>query len=406
MTATAGAVGTPPGDADGSVDFDLHGIVGIRLLEARPRDVAVVARQLGPLTVPGLDREPDVTIRFVDDLSDRRSMTHAGLDAAATDDAFYLLRGRDGVAARTRLPMDDVGGRCEIVCERRVGPVPHLLAIINMTALAHGVLPLHASAFSHRGAGVLATGWAKGGKTEALLALAARGARYIGDEWVYLTPDGAMYGLPEPIRLWHWHVAQLPALRAGLPASTRARLRVLPTVARVAAALGDAAHGPSASVLRRAAPVVRRQAHVQVPPARLFGDDSVELRGRVDHVLLVMSHDRDEVTLEQIPGSTVAAHMLASLEDERSPFLAIYRQFRFLFPDRRSAVVEQASAVEQDLLGRLLGGRPAHLLRHPYPIDLDSLVEPIESVLSGQVVAAAAGEGLSAPASGPSVQRP
>ncbi|MGY1671031.1 hypothetical protein [Geodermatophilus sp. SYSU D00710] len=403
---TAGGAGAPPGLADGSVDFDLHGFVGIRLLDARTRDLAVVTRQIGPLGRP-LDREPDITIRFVDELPEPRRTTYAGWpETGAADGVFHLLRGRGGVAGRTRLPMDDVGGRCEIVCERRVGPVPHLLAVINMTALAKGVLPLHASAFSHRGAGVLATGWAKGGKTEALLALAARGARYIGDEWVYLTPDGAMYGLPEPIRLWHWHVAQLPALRAGLPTSTRARLRVLPTVARAAAAMGDAGRGPSASVLRRAAPVVRRQAHVQVPPARLFGDDAVELQGRLDHVLLVMSHDRDEVSIEPIPGAAVAAHMRASLEDERSQFLAVYRQFRFLFPDRRSAVVEQASAIERDLLERLLGGRPAHLLRHPYPIDLDSLVGPIESVLSGQDVAAPAGEGLSAPASGPSVRRP
>jgi hypothetical protein len=364
----------------GSVDFDLHGIVGIRILDARPADVAAVTRQLGPLVAP-LAGEPDITVRFVDELPERGPLTYAGLDAAAAGNRFYVLRGKDGRAARTLLPVADVGGRCDIVCERRGGHVPHLLAVINLTALAKGVLPLHASAFTYRGTGVLVTGWAKGGKTETLLAFAARGAQYVGDEWVYLTPDGGMHGVPEPIRLWHWHVDQLPELRATLPAGTRARLDLLPSAASSATALGNRLPGTAGSVLRRAAPVLRRQAHVQVPPAQLFGAEAVALHGHLDHVVLVESHDRDDVTIEPVPGSTVADRMLASLEDERAPFLQLYRQYRFLFPRSQAAAVLEAADRERSLLHARLGSRPAHLLRHPYPVRLDSLVPPIQGLL-------------------------
>jgi hypothetical protein len=127
--------------------------------------------------------------------------------------------------------------------------------------------------------------------------------------------------------------------------------------------------------------VLRRQAHVQIPPARLFGEDAVALHGQLDHVLLVVSHDRDDVSIEPVAGAEVAARMAASLEDEREPFLQLYRQFRYLFPERRAAVVEDAAAIERRLLAQLLASRPAHLLRHPYPVRLDSLVAPIESVL-------------------------
>jgi hypothetical protein len=369
------------GEVPTHVDLDLHGIVGIRVLDAQDRDVRTIVRQIGPLVAP-LTREPDIIVRFVDELPEPRRMTYAGwLDCAATDEDFYLLRGREGVAARTLLPVADVGGRCEIVCERRTGPVPHLLAIINMTALAKGVLPLHASAFTYRGVGVLATGWAKGGKTETLLAFASRGADYVGDEWVYLTPDGMMHGVPEPIRLWHWHVAQMPGLREELSRVTLARLKALPSAAASAATLGRKLPGLPASILRRAAPVVSRQAYVQVPPAQLFGEAAIALHGRLDRVVLVASHDRDEVTLEPVSGSSVAGHMRASLEEERAPFLQMYRQFRYLFPERSSPVVEEASAIERRLLDQYLAGRDAHLLRHPYPVRLDSLVEPIESLL-------------------------
>jgi hypothetical protein len=370
-----------PTEPAAHADFDLHGFVGVRVLDPRPQDVATLTRQLGPLAAP-LDREPDITVRFVDDLPEPGRMTYGTWpESGATEDAFYLLRGKDGVAARTLFPMDAVGGPCEIVCERRAGHVPHLLAVINLTALTKGVLPLHASAFTYRGTGVLATGWAKGGKTETLLAFAARGAQYVGDEWVYLTPDGRMHGVPEPIRLWHWHVAQLAELRGDLPRGTRTKLRALPSVARSAAALGDALPGFPASVLRKVAPMVRRQAFVQVPPARLFGEAAIALHGQLDHVLLVTSHDSEEVSIEPVNGADVARRMRASLEDERSPLLQVYRQFRFLFPDRRADVLEEAAAIEQGLLDKYLTGRPAHLLRHPYPMDIEALVGPVESVL-------------------------
>jgi hypothetical protein len=381
------AAATAAEEADGTgdhVDFDLHGFVGVRLLDARPADVATLTRQLGPLRSP-LTRDPDITVRFVDELPERRPMTYAGWpDCAATDDAFYLLRGRDGVTARTRLPVEAIGGRCDIVCERRVGHVPHLLAVVNMTALRHGVLPLHASAFLHRGTGVLVTGWSKGGKTEALLAFAARGAHYIGDEWVYLTPDGRMHGVPEPIRLWSWHLDQLPELRAELPPLTRARLRTLPAVASSVTGLADHLGGLPASVLRRTAPVVRRQAHVQIPPARLFGEDALALHGRVDHVLFVASHDRDEIVVEPTSGSSIAARMRSSLEEERGPLLQVYRQFRFLFPGRRSPAIDEAAELEHRLLERHLTAHPAHVVRHPYPVELARLVDPVESVLGGR----------------------
>ena len=75
------------------------------------------------------------------------------------------------------------------------------------------------------GVGVVTTGWSKGGKTEAVLAFVARGARFVGDEWVYVEHDGAtVHGIPEPLRLWDWHLRQLPDLRARIGRGERARL--------------------------------------------------------------------------------------------------------------------------------------------------------------------------------------
>jgi hypothetical protein len=155
-------------------------------------------------------------------------------------------------------------------------------------------------------------------------------------------------------------------------------------MASSAAGLSTRLRGLPASVLRRTAPVLRRQAFVQVPPARLFGETALALHGRVDHVLFVASHDSDDVSIEPIAGAAVAARMLASLEEERGPLLQVYRQFRFLFPERRAAAIEEAPDVERRLLERYLADRPAHVLRHPYPVDLDSLVGPVEAAVGSR----------------------
>lgn len=80
--------------------------------------------------------------------------------------------------------------------------------VVRLTFVAHGHVPVHASAFVHRSTGVLVAGWAEGGKTELLLALANHGAEYVGDEWAVLSPAGrSMFGVPVAVAIRDWHSA-------------------------------------------------------------------------------------------------------------------------------------------------------------------------------------------------------
>jgi len=376
------------------VDFDLGGVVGLRLLDAGPKEVAAVARQLGPIQSV-LTREPDVSVRFVERIPVASPLRYIGLaDAAFSDDAFLLLRGKHESRLRVQIPFEHVGGRCEILCERGLAAVPMLVPILNATLLAKGHLPLHAAAFVHRGRGVVATGWSKGGKTETLLAFMAQGARYVADEWLYLAPGGThMFGIPEPIRIWRWHTQSLPELRAHLTRGERARLSMLSLVAggmsRVTAD-GERHASLTTRTLNRASALVKTQMCVDLPPERLFAGRFAAGSGgangsaplRPERILFVVSHELPEISVRPIAAEEVAERMLHSLAEEDQRMSSCYNKFRFAFPERRNAHLERAHDQRQALLRGTLEKKTAFEVRHPYPVSLPALYEALAEVCS------------------------
>ena len=365
-------------------EFDLHGVVRVRVEDAEPSDAAKVGRQLGlPAAEP--TGSADITIRFVD-VATREPLTYVGLhDTGFNRDGFFVLGRQGGRTGRTRISFD-LGTRPEVVCERSVDAVPHLLSLVNLVALSKDVLPLHASAFSVGELNVLVTGWSKGGKTEALLAAMARGGSYVGDEWVYLTPSREMLGLPEPIRVWDWHLEQFPELLQTRPARDRLRLWTW-RGAGAAARLAGSSRLPGAALASRVQPVAARQAYLQVPPDELFGPERVVLRAPLDATVLLLSHSSPEITAEFVEQTEVARRMKASLAEERARFMAHYRQFCYAFGDRPNPLVDSATATEARLLAGLFGDGRCAKVSHPSPCDISSLGDVVlraAATLTGQ----------------------
>ena len=352
-----------------TLDFDLHGLAGIRLVDATDRDAAAVARQLGPFS-GRLEREPDIVVRFVDRLHESAPLMLVGHeDAGFGDNDFVLLRGRHKTRTRAVVPLDRVGAGIEIVCESGIAAVPLLVPILNLVVLSKGVLPLHASAFVHEDVGVVVTGWSKGGKTEALLGFAERGAPCVGDEWVYVAEDGRrVWGIAQPVRVWDWHLRTSPTYRKKLTTGERLRLRGW-SAARWAMRLLPAGDG----LRSRAQALATRQLGLDVPPQRLFGADGVSLRGPFDVLFLAASHDSKAITVEPIDPLEVAWRMAFSLQHERRQLHEAYQKFRFAFPGSASAALERADETERRLLRRAFAGKPAYLVRHPYPVDVRAL---------------------------------
>ncbi len=378
------------------IDYDLHGLVGLRLVNASAQDAAAVARQLGPMQKP-LDREPDVVVRFVPQLPTPH-LRYLGKDKGGfTDQGYFVLR-HNKQRVKVRIPFEQIGNRCEILCESGAYSVPLLMHILNLTLLRKDCVPVHASAFIHRGTGVVVTGWADGGKTTALLAFCSQGADYVGDEWIWLRGDGqAMYGLPRNLNLSSWHLEELPQIRHQVAVRKRLFFQCVHGFDHLQDKLlaGMPDTNLAVKLPRKMLGVLKRQVEVRVEPATLFSSHAMRLVARPGKVFLFTSQQGPDLHCEPVSLQQMVRRMALAVQYEQLAFLEHYLAFRFAFPDCRNDYIENAHQLQQDILGRALMGKEKYMVRHPYPVPVRPLFDVMRPFIEhGGMVAGASGREL------------
>ena len=374
--------------ASAIVELDLRGLAVVRLIGAGPAEMRIVRRQLGSL--PVIDQPTasgsgdraahaaDVTIRFVDRLDLDGPVRRLGPDAQVIGDRFVVTRGRRQSRVAVEVPVGSLGtGPATLVAERGGRSIPLLLPILAASLLARGVAVAHASAFLVDGRGVLVSGWAKGGKSETLLAFLMHGARYVGDEWLFVDPDGpTMFGPPEPIRLWDWQLAQTPGLRARVGRTDRARLGAAAGLANVLRGVGRAPAVGSSTVgeaARRAEAVVDRQRSRQFAVEELFGADAIHAAAAsVDRVVLVAGSTEDHVRRDVHPDEA-AARIAATTAHELLDLAALRLAFRHAFPEELAGGLEDLEARMRAVYRTAFEHVPIIEVRHRHPPDIASL---------------------------------
>ena len=368
--------GRPPSD----VDLDIRGGAVVRLIDAGEPELRAIRRQLGPVPAieGGAEARPDLTIRFVDRLEHPGPIRRIGPDALLVGDAFVVTRGRRHSEVRVEVPVGTLGsGPATILAERGAGAIPMLLPVLAAGLLARGVATAHASAFLLDGRGVLVSGWAKGGKSETLLAFLTHGARYVGDEWLFVDPAGpTMFGPPEPIRLWDWQLAQVASVRDAVGRADRLRLAATGGLARALRGIGRAGpvgHGPVGEAARRAGAVVDRQRSRQFPVEALFGTDAIHAGpARIDRVVLVATSTEDEVRTGVDP-SEAAARIAATTAHELLDLEAVRLAYRHALPDASTTGLESIEARLREIYARAFADVPIIEVRHRHPPDIAGL---------------------------------
>ena len=366
------------------IDFNINGLVGIRLIDAEEPDRAMVRRQLG-LQPGALASEPDITIRFVTRLPATTHMRYLKRgEAGFTDEAFILLNNKSRLQHKTIVPFDKIGERCEIICERGLSAIPLLTSIINLTMLNKGILPVHASAFVYNHSGVLVNGWPSGGKTGMLLAFMNRGAEYISDDWVYVSSDDSrMYGLPEPIQVRDWYLRFLPQYKAVTGSRKRMEMRFLKLLSGITGILSrpkEGRQGLISKLLRRINLGVERQLSIHVHPHELFGKESCISSGRLDKVFIAVTHEQPGIMVRPAQHQAVIRQINSQLLYEQQTLMSYYLMFRFAFPEKSNKVIEQYEALQHQLLSRIFADKEVYNVYHPFEVPLPDIFTELNSL--------------------------
>jgi hypothetical protein len=319
-------------------------------------------------------------------------------------DGLYVLRSPGG-PAQARLRFGKRWGASAIVCRRGLETIPGLSAMVDLVALMHGWIPLHASAWTVGGSGVIAAGWSGSGKTGALLSFLDSGARALADDRVFISRDGScMVGLQGAIAVRDWHLAELPRLaaRAG-----RARRVLAPLGPRLEAwvrrftAAPRIGGGLGARCARGLVARIRRRLGVELPArsATRTGPGAAPERASPDVVILLESHHSDTYAAERIDPSDIASRLAAMILEGFLPTLRNHLLFQYAFPGGGRNGIEGAPLVVMNMLGEALEGKVGYVVRHPYPCSLRTLRQVIAPLIPVVPTVSAA----SAEARGPSI---
>jgi D-aspartate ligase len=362
------------------VDFDVHGLVGVRVLDAGPSDLEAVSRDVGVAgSLEG--RNPDVIVCFVDELSPRPlALIDGGATAYARDGVYFL--DAPGGAPVARVKQGTGWGQALIVCLRGASSVPMLATCVDLAALSKGWVGLHASAWVMGGCGFLAAGWAGSGKTGALLAACDHGARALGDERILLASSGAtMAGVGRPIVGHDWHLPQLSPPTIGSHSVRRAVAKATPTLTALADRLADRlGPGLPARAVRKLVARLRRALDVEVSQTRLSPGSGTPSIARPDALILLETHRDDAIVTRRIDPVTAAERLASQVEAELLPALRAQLAFEYALQGDGWSGIRRAPARAARLLASATRNVPCYLVRHPYPCSLDRLHEAISAL--------------------------
>ena len=367
------------------VDYSVHGLVTIRLVDAPQSALRNIERIMGKSQgEPAAN--PDITVKFTDDLPVYGELRFIGLNDAAFDNKhFYVL---DKHGHRTLIDFSMLGERCEILCERGTSIVPHLVQILGLRLLHKGYVLLHSAAFVYNNVGVLVTGWEKGGKTETLLPFMAAGAKYLSDEWTIVSAeDSKLWGLTGMTQVWSWHFRHLPTLWQRITASDRFRIRMmriyqavynaLPRPLRGYGLIGDWLRQLS---LEGGFPLLGQS---RSAPERIFDNQLWQGSASLDRLFLASMNGSTTRIMDADPDEA-ARRMVASLEYERRNLWIAYQKYRFAFPERNNGLMDSARECQLSLLRDAFGGKQAYEIRHPYPVTLSEIYEKVLPYIEGK----------------------
>jgi len=370
-----------------NVDYDIHGVLGLRLIDPTPSLARLVARQLDPWRPSPLASEPDVSIsrlRTVSSRGNRYRLGDAGdsQECEFSDSEFILRKG----AMALSIPFSSVGEGCVIGWSGGSGMrrllIDYVRPALQISLLPKGSLALHSAAVAYEGKGILLAGWAESGKTEAMLGFLQAGAAFVSDKWTIVDGDGSsIRHFPTPITVRNWMIGLIPGLRERLKGTEllRARAAGLVTSVLQAEALSRA---PLTTGVKSLAELAGR---VSVTPSQLLGKDGdggsqwrSSSSAPLESLFLLVTCGEDRIAVREADIDEISSRLADCAAYERRAFFGLYQRFKYAFPGRPNRLIEEAREAESRTLAKALASKRVFVVEAPFPFDPAALYRAIQ----------------------------
>lgn len=351
--------------------FTLGSSLSIMLVNAQERDIRTLKEFLPIVPVEG-EAQADLVIRYVDQLSPEE-MNNLGINQFGyTDTDFYILNRYSG-KAEAQISFGEIGTGFEIVCQRGVSKIPLLEELLKIIFLKKGVLSLHATAIQWQGEGTIMLGWARGGKTSALLALTNAGAKFAADDWVlYDLNSEQVFGFPAALSVSASHFQQIPDLSKKKSFSHRVYLRAVKASIFLVKFVGLVVRK---QVLKKLLQKLEEKLRIDLLPAQIFDEDEIVASVLPDKFILLTNHNSDSIYIEDVSLDDLVEMAYYSNQFDRLRLYQAFLAYQYAFPNQSSSFFEDIEALEKQLLKEAFENKKLYRVVHPYPVPVKMFVE-------------------------------
>jgi hypothetical protein len=370
-----------------NVDYDIQGLLGLRLEDPAEALAGAAARQLDPIRPAASTREPDVVVSHFEE-SEARGRAYRLGDAGDNQHCCFDEKGLTVSAGGSliSIPFDEVGSRCEIKCTENSGMrrllIDYVRPALHLSLLTKGAMALHSAAAIHEGKGILFAGWAESGKTEAMLGFLQAGGSFVSDKWTIVRADGsAIHHFPTPITVRDWMIDLIPGLRGRLKRTGLIRARAAEAATSVLKSGGALRRVPGISQAQSLAELAGR---ISVTHNQLFGGDANGRHGwqsastaPLDTLVFLLTSSDTSIEVRPVEPEAVAGRLADCALYERRAFFGLYQRFRYAFPERRNRLVESARDTEAETLTKALFGKQVLAVKAPFPFKPAAVYEAL-----------------------------
>jgi hypothetical protein len=349
------------------VQFNVHDRLRMRVARNAPT-ASLLTEMFAPFLGEGVE-ECDITVTAKD----------AALAGAsyAEHDYRYTEHGIHMEASRVQIRMEGSGYRVSGTRELLTTVLP----LIDLLMACRGAAMIHAATFSHRGRGIALPAWGGTGKTSTMAKLMRLdGVDFMGDDWAFVTREGALLGYAKPMFIKPHHRAIYPHVFAEhqkplIPSSISAPVARFTTLVHPLVTQ----YPTLARLSRRWSPE-----YLTVRPQEAFPGAVIAHRAPLGLAMFVDRFDGEECVLEERDRDWMVSRLVGNFHSE------ITRHSQEVLTAMAATgliSLEGFFGEKADVLRTALAGVPVYLLRVPKPWSADKasdrIVEHVLAVLEG-----------------------